>query len=164
MSCTLRAATDEDVKELRRWFTDAAAVEIWGGPKFRFPFNAETFANDCYLDVMKSFSLTNSAGAMVAFGQFYYREGRGHLARLITKPDMRRQGYGARLIEKLISVIAAEGNATEVSLFVYRHNEAAFRCYQSLGFRVQAYPDDSALEEQCYFLTRPIDLPTPRPS
>jgi ribosomal protein S18 acetylase RimI-like enzyme len=159
MACTLRAATDDDVAELRRWFANAAAVNIWGGPKFRYPFTPETFAKDCCLDIMKSFSLVDSAGRMVAFGQYYYRLGRGHLARLITKPDMRRRGYGRELIKKLINAVAAEGKATEVSLFVYRHNQSAYRCYRSLSFCVQDYPDDAPLKEQCYFLTRPIDLP-----
>lgn len=161
MSCTLRAATDEDIEELRRWFANAADVDRWGGPKFRFPFTEETFASDCCLNIMKSFSLADSAGAMVAFGQFYYRQGRGHLARLITRPDMRRRRYGGQLIEKLISEVSAEGKATEVSLFVYKHNQSAYRCYRSLGFRVQDYPNDAPLKGQCYFLTRPIELNTP---
>ncbi len=156
--CKLSEATGEDIDELMRWFPDTQSVAIWGGPDFRFPFTHRTFAEDCGLDVMRSFALEDNAGGMVAFGQYYYRHGRGHLARLVTRPDKRRRGYGARLIEALIDVVASEGKATEMSLFVYRDNESANRCYRSLGFREQPYPADASLEEECYFLTRAVDL------
>ncbi len=162
--CTLSETTGDDIDELMRWFPDAQSVAIWGGPDFRFPFTRETFAEDCGLDMMRSFALKNSAGGMVAFGQYYYRHGRGHLARLVTRPDRRRQGYGARLIEALIDAVAAEGKAAEVSLFVYRDNVPANRCYRSLGFSEHPYPADASLEEKCYFLTRAIEFEEPKAS
>lgn len=155
--CTLSEATDDDVDELMRWFPDKWSVAIWGGPDFRFPFTQKTFAEDCGLDVMRSYALEDESGDMVAFGQYYYRQGRGHLARLVTRPDKRRRGYGARLIRQLIGVVAAEGEATEVSLFVYRDNVLANCCYRSLGFSEQPYPDDAPLKAECYFLTRAVD-------
>lgn len=158
MPSTLQLASDEDIAELMGWFPDAASVDLWGGPKVRYPFTPQTFAEDCGLSRMRSFSLRHSTGAMLGFGQYYYRQGRGHLARLITNPATRRRGYGTRLIEKLIDAVAEDGQATEVSLFVYQHNDAAYKCYRSLGFIVQEYPDDAPLKEHCYFLTRPIDL------
>ena len=39
----LELATDRDIDELMTWFPDAAAVDIWGGPKFRFPFTRDSF-------------------------------------------------------------------------------------------------------------------------
>ena len=38
-------ATDDDLDELMSWFRDAADVDIWGGPRFRFPFTKTTSAN-----------------------------------------------------------------------------------------------------------------------
>lgn len=155
-SCTLEMATAGDIDELMGWFPDAESVDIWGGPKFRYPFTRRSFIRDCRIKRMASYSLRHADGAMLAFGQVYVRENRAHLARLIANPALRRRGYGRLLIEKIIDVILQEGKYAEVSLFVYRHNEPAYRCYQSLGFSVQDYPPDAALQGQCYFLTRPI--------
>ena len=161
--CRLSEATDEDIAELMCWFPDKRSVAIWGGPDFRFPFTRESFAEDCGLDVMRSFALEDEDGDMVAFGQYYYRQDRGHLARLVTRPDRRRQGYGAQLIRELIGAVAADGKAAEVSLFVYRDNTLANRCYRALGFSEQPYPDDAPLEDECYFLTRAVDGWDPLP-
>jgi ribosomal protein S18 acetylase RimI-like enzyme len=163
MPSTLEIATDRDIEQLRGWFPDADSVNLWGGPKFRYPFTQETFAEDCGLHRMRSFSLKRPTGRMVSFGQYYYRYDRGHLARLITNPEARRLGHGSRLIAMLINAIAEEGEAAEVSLFVYRHNRAAYECYRSLGFTVQEYPDDAPLKELCYYLARPIDLEMKKP-
>ena len=155
-SCTLEIATAGDIDELMGWFPDSKSVGIWGGPRFRYPFTRRSFIKDCRIKRMASYSLRHDDGPMLAFGQVYVRESRAHLARLIANPAMRRLGYGRLLIEKIIDVVRQERKYAEVSLFVYRHNEPAYRCYRSLGFTVQNYPPDAALQGQCYFLTRPI--------
>lgn len=162
-ACLLEPTTDRDIDELMRWFPDADSVDIWGGPKFRYPFSRQSFVQDSGMERMTSYSLRRSDGTMVAFGQRYVRDGRAHLARLIANPALRRQGYGRQLIEKMIAEVRRHGRHTEISLFVYRHNEPAYRCYAQLGFRVQPYPRDAALPEQCYFLTRPVELATAMP-
>lgn len=151
---TLRETTDLDVDELMGWFPDAASVDIWGGPGFRFPFTRESFLEDCHWTETQSYSLVDPGGRMAAFGQLYNRHERGHLARLITNPAMRRKGAGSRLIRMLMRVAGEHLGFTECSLFVYRHNEPAYRCYLGLGFGVQDYPDDAKMADKCYFLTR----------
>lgn len=94
---------------------------------------------------------------MTAFGQHYPRYGRAHLARLVTDPARRRQGAAKRLISMIIDAAAQSGEFTEASLFVLRDNQPAYRCYRALGFSVQDYPDDAAMKDQCYFLTRAVD-------
>ncbi len=153
----LRQTSDQDIDELMTWFPDAESVDIWGGPEFRFPFTRESFLEDCNWDLMRSFSLIDPDGRMAAFGQIYDRHGRGHLARLITHPSMRRQGAGRRLIRLLMRVASERLGFTQYSLFVYRHNEAAYRCYLDLGFSVQPYPEDAKMPDKCYFLTRSSD-------
>ena len=157
-TCSLELATDSDIDELMSWFPDAGSVDIWGGPKFRYPFTRKSFVKDCGIEKMVSYSLRAPDGSMVAFGQRYVRDDRAHLARLIASPAARRQGYGRKLIEELIDTVRREAKHTDVSLFVYRHNEPAYRCYLQLGFRVQPYPEKARMREQCYFLTRPVEL------
>jgi len=70
----LKLATDRDIDELMTWFPDAASVDIWGGPEFRFPFTRKTFVKDCGIKKMISYSLRAPDGRMVAFGQRSARE------------------------------------------------------------------------------------------
>ena len=103
---------------------------------------------------MASWALRRSDGALAAFGQTYERNGRGHLARLVSNPDMRRLGAGKQLIERIIDALETSHDYDEYSLFVYRHNEPAYRCYRSLGFSVVDYPEDAKMSDKCFFLTR----------
>ncbi|MDJ0711725.1 MAG: GNAT family N-acetyltransferase [Woeseiaceae bacterium] len=150
----LEPATDTDIDEIMTWFPDAASVDIWGGPVFRYPFSAATFREDLHLDEMATWALHRPDGVLAAFGQTYERYGRGHLARLVSNPDMRRQGAGRRLIECIIDALETSHDYDEYSLFVYRHNEPAYRCYRSLGFGVVDYPEDAEMPDKCLFLTR----------
>jgi hypothetical protein len=54
----------------------------------------------------------------------------------------------------IIAALEIAGDYDEYSLFVYRHNTPAYQCYLSLGFVVVDYPDDAAMPDKCFFLTR----------
>jgi len=151
---SLAPAADSDFDDLMSWFPDADAVNIWGGPNFRHPFTAETFREDCKIDLMASYVLHNSDDDLAAFAQSCRRNGRGHIARVVTNPSLRRQGAGRQLIKMIISVLDATKDYDEYSLFVYRHNTPAYQCYLSLGFVVAEYPDDAPMRDKCFFLTR----------
>lgn len=151
---TLARATNSDYDEVMTWFPDAEAVDRWSGPNFRFPFSRESFREDLRVGEMESFILRNARGERAAFGQTYIRDGRGHLARLVSSPALRRQGAGKQLILMLMTALAQRHRFDEYSLFVYRDNEPAYQCYRSLGFAVVAYPDDAPMPDRCYFLTR----------
>lgn len=157
----LETATSKDFDEIMTWFPDAASVDIWGGPQFRFPFTRESFHEDCQAGAMESYVLCAPDGRTAAFGQSYDREGRGHLARLIANPRMRRQGVGSMLIELIIASLEQHHAFDEYSLFVYRDNVPAYECYVSLGFAVADYPEGAAMADKCYFLTRPTTKKTP---
>jgi len=146
--------TTQEEQDLFNGIFPADAVNIWGGPDFRYPFTAETFREDCHFQAMESFSLRNAEGQLAAFGQAYERDGRGHLARLVSDPAMRRQGAGRQLIERIIMLLEETRDYEEYSLFVYRHNIPAYQCYLSLGFVVRDYPEGAPMPDKCYFLTR----------
>lgn len=150
----LAPATDPEFDDVMSWFPDAHSVDIWGGPNFRYPFTRETFLEDCRVDLMTSYALRNRAGVLAAFGQSYEREGRGHLARLVSNPALRRQGAGRKLVQMIIAALQTADAYDEYSLFVYRDNAPAYQCYLSLGFVVARYPSDAPLPDKCFFLTR----------
>lgn len=159
MNCpawALEEADEADVNTLMTWFHDAADVAIWGGPRFRFPFDRDTFREDCHWPDMASYSLRDPEQRFCAFGQFYKRNGRINLARLIVHPRCRGQGIGRRLVTSLMQVGQSRLPLDEFSLFVYRDNVPALECYRSLGFQIADYPADEILADRCYYLTRPV--------
>ena len=155
----LERATGKDFDELMTWFDDEQSVKVWGGPKFRYPFDRKSFLDDCHCSDMATFCLFSENNDMCAFGQFYERDKRINLARLIAHPSMRGQGIGRRLITMLMTIGADLLDLDEYSLFVYRDNTPALECYRSLGFKEHDFPPDERLADVCYYLTRPVVRP-----
>lgn len=152
----LERASDGDIAELMGWFDGERSVVVWGGPGFRYPFDRVSFVKDSHWHDMATFCLLSPNNESSAFGQLYERNKRINLARLIAHPQMRRQGIGARLVQMLMLVGADLFSLDEYSLFVYRDNEPALKCYQSLGFEIQDYPPDQIMADVCYYLTCPV--------
>ena len=154
MEWQLDSARQADIDELMTWFPDAHSIDIWGGPKFRYPFDQSSFQDDCRWRDFSSYCLRNPGNEFAAFGQIGSRYQRTHLARLISNPRMRRQGLGRKLLEMMIDVVRIEQDHSEVGLFVYRDNTPAYQCYLSLGFEVKEYPKGAPMKDECYYLTK----------
>lgn len=73
-------STVEHIRELMTWLADEPSVRIWGGPLFRFPFTEETFLEDVHWGKMATYALVDPEGVLIAFGQWYEKTGRVHLA------------------------------------------------------------------------------------
>lgn len=151
---TLAHAVDADFDEVMNWFPDADSIDIWGGPNFRYPFSGKTFREDCRIDEMESYVLRDASQQLAGFGQSYIRDGRGHLARIVSNPALRRRGAGKQLLRMIMTALETTHEFDEYSLFVYRGNVPAYQCYLSLGFVVDAYPEEAPMADTCYFLTR----------
>lgn len=152
---SLLEAVSSDVDALMEWFSSAEDIRVWGGPTFRFPFTRETFCEDIHWQKIASYCLRNPGGTRVAFGQLYDRNERIHLARLVVAPGSRGRGVGKRLVRMLMEAGSAGLSRRGYSLFVLRDNDAACRCYESLGFSISDYPEDMPHADICYYLTRP---------
>lgn len=142
------------------WFPSEDAVRTWGGPRFAFPFTCESFFDEIRWGRTESFSLHDSAGQLVAFGQLYLRADRIHLARLAVRPGLRGKGVGKRLIRLLLAEGRRLYGNRDYSLFVMRDNRGARHCYTSLGFTLGDYPDDMPFGDICDFMTLPAMTPT----
>jgi ribosomal protein S18 acetylase RimI-like enzyme len=154
---SLEHASERDVDELMSWFNDQHSTGIWGGPNFRYPFDRESFVEDCRWHEISTFCLRNPENAFSAFGQIYERNKRMNLARLVAHPEMRGQGVGKRLVQMLMTAGAELLHLDEYSLYVYRDNAPALKCYLSLGFEIQGSPPDEALADVCYYMTRTVE-------
>lgn len=139
------------------WFASAEDVRRWGGPEFEHPFTASSFRRDCHWPEIASYSLRDVDGTLLAFGQYYDRNGHINLARVGVRPGSRGQGTGRELMSRLMTAGRDRLPLPCYSLYVYRDNEAALRCYRSLGFEIRPYPPGEKLADVCYFMTRPVD-------
>lgn len=140
----LRAASESNIAELMTWFADQTAVRSWGGPAFRYPFTKQSFVEDIRWQQMPTFAMVDARGEMAGFGQYYEKYRRGHLARLIVSARHRGQGHGKTLIRLLSHAAQEQIACSEVSLYVMQDNDAATRCYESVGFRDAPAPKGDA--------------------
>lgn len=148
----LWSPTASHLKQMMTWFDSEKALQDWGGPFFRYPFDKESFAEDLNLDAIKSYSLVSEQGELLAFGQYYQRIGRCHLGRLVVNPAHRGKGLVAILIRKLTQLGLAELKVPDCSLFVYLDNHSAISAYQKLGFEFAEYPEEIALKHCGYMI------------
>ena len=147
--------------ELRSWFEDSEAARRWGGPGLRFPMTEASFRQDLQWGVIPSWSLV-ARGVLLGFGQYYLRNGRCHLARLVVAPGQRSRGLGRRLVEELLRTGMTELGVSESSLFVMQDNEPAIRCYRSLGFEPRDLPPGEEAMPGVDFMVRPAGPPAER--
>lgn len=158
MQTKLHEATESDFDELMAWFPQKEDVDIWGGPRFRYPFTRETFLEDCHWPGMRSYALRDGPD-LLAFGQVYERLGRINLARLVVGPEQRGKGLGHRLVEGLMAESRRHFDLDEFSLYVMRDNAPALNCYLSCGFEITDYPEED-MADVCYYMTRLVDRST----
>jgi ribosomal protein S18 acetylase RimI-like enzyme len=148
----LHAFDEAWLPELMRWFEDADACRVWGGPSFRFPFTRETFRADARLDSLATFALTANAATLLGFGQYYLRAGRCHLGRLAIAPAHRGRGLGSTLVRELCRIGSEDLGVETYSLFVLPGNERAMRLYERLGFAPARYPEPDPMFDDCVYM------------
>ena len=148
----IETARMEDAREVMTWFPDKESVMLWGSPYTRSPLNEETFFEDIYWNRIESRVARGEQGELLAFGQFYPKLARCHLARLVVNPEFRRRGVGLQFIEQLMEHGGAEMNTEEFSLYVMTSNKPAWHCYKSLGFNMQPYPHGDPHLDNCVFM------------
>jgi ribosomal protein S18 acetylase RimI-like enzyme len=146
------ATRPEHLDTLKSWFPDKQSLRQWGGPLFRHPFRDATFLEDMRWREVPAYSLLEEESKLGGFGQYYDREGRCHLARLVIDPAQRGKGLGRYFIRGLMQIGMSDLGTDECSLFVMRSNRDAIRCYASLGFVRAAYPTDDPLYENIDFM------------
>ena len=112
---------------------------------------------------LHSYSLIAGANTVLAFAQYYLREGKCHLGRLVVNPAFRRQGLITELICRLCELGKAEFAVDTCSLFVFTYNTWALNAYQKLGFQVADYPEDIPLENCVYIIHGAVKRATSQP-
>jgi len=137
---------------LMSWFQTQRLCREWGGPKFRFPFDAATFRADTRFGELPSYSLMSSNDDLLGFGQYYRRHDRCHLARLAIAPGHRGRRLGAELVARLGDVGCAQLRVRDCSLFVLHDNPSAIRLYERVGFAAADYPETTDALAGCVYM------------
>ena len=153
-SLLLLPASSEHVLQMMQWFPSRESCIVWGGQGFRFPFTAHSFLTDCRWSELPSYVLQQRSGELCAFGQYYLRSGRCHLARLAVAPSHRGRGFGTWLIEKLMQIGTRELRVSECSLFVNMSNEAAIALYERVGFMRAPHPQTTSETSTSHYMVR----------
>jgi ribosomal protein S18 acetylase RimI-like enzyme len=149
--------------ELSTWFRTERACREWGGPSFRFPFDAASFRADTRYDEIPSYSLQPvGADVLLGFGQYYLRNGRCHFARLAIAPDHRGRRLGVELVNRLAAVGRADLRVSACSLFVLAANVPALRLYERLGFIRTPWPEDAPRLEGGLYMVQEAVIALPR--
>lgn len=151
----LQRFSEAHLPELMSWFPDPASCQVWGGPAFRHPFTTESFRADTLVENLPSLVLVMPDGTLAAFGQYYARLGRCHLARLAVAPALRGRGIAEVLVRELSRLGSAALGVDGYSLFVLPDNEPAQRLYRRLGFVVAAYPEPAPEFDGCLYMVAP---------
>ncbi|MBT8051097.1 MAG: GNAT family N-acetyltransferase [Gammaproteobacteria bacterium] len=148
----IEEARVEDAREVMNWFPDKESIMLWGSPYARAPLKEDTFFEDIRWGQIESRVGRGNQGELLAFGQFYQKLGRCHLARLVVNPDFRRRGVGLAFISKLMEHGGTALDTREFSLYVMTANKPAWHCYKSLGFEMRPYPDVDPHLDNCVFM------------
>ncbi|MES1953833.1 GNAT family N-acetyltransferase [Salinisphaera hydrothermalis] len=131
----LRPPGPGDYARLCEWIPDGPAARRWAGPEIPWPLDGPELALALYREYAHPRALVDETGALVAFGEYYFKPpATVRFARLIVAPNRR----GQRLIDALITLLAADANRHRTSdtleLAVFADNRAAVRAYDRLGF------------------------------
>lgn len=99
-----------------------------------------------------------SGSAPVSCLSFWISHDEAHIVNLATHPDHRRRGYAARLLQHLLSCVAADGIRFAM-LEVRRSSSGAIALYRRVGFRILgARPLYYTDKEDALVMVRRVDL------
>lgn len=144
---------DGDFDRLIAWSPTAADLLQWAGPGLRFPLThtqLPALRGSTHPDVVEVHpytALRAADGHVVGHGEIAIKAGRrGKLMRIVIDPELRGRGYGRDVTRALMRRAFGDLGLETLELNVYDYNEAAIRCYTSLGFRSVETPDDGSAE------------------
>jgi len=148
----IEEARIEDAREIMGWFPDKGSVVRWGSPYMSYPLREDTFFDEIQWGRIASCVARTEDGRLMAFGQYYRKLGRCHLARLVVSPEFRGRGLGEEFVAALMNLGGRMLETSDFSLYVMTANRSAYNCYKSLGFELARPPDDQMQLEDVVFM------------
>lgn len=142
-SINIVPASKANLEAVVSWIRNKDECRIWAGSAVSFPIEKSLLAGQIAFDSDNAYACVDHNG-LLAFGQiFKIPNGYSHMARIITNPRYRGQGFGRSICRSLVGC-ASELDTSGVSLNVYRNNAPALSLYKSLGFQERCEKSDES--------------------
>jgi ribosomal protein S18 acetylase RimI-like enzyme len=149
-----------DLEIVVSWITSARECELWAGPRVGFPIDLQSLPIAIGFDHAEAITVFD-ADRLVAFGQLLAKDPkRGHLARVIVRPDSRGQGHAEVLAHALLERARAVGYE-KVGLNVSTSNLPARVLYWKLGFREAVRPTAETASPRSLYMEIAVGPPSP---
>ena len=138
----LRKYKIEDANEIIKWIRSEEELYLWSANIYnKFPIEADDI-NRFYKQASEKsnfYPMTLIEDERI-IGHLILRntDKNNEIIRLgfiIVDPNLRRQGYGKKLLNLAIGYAKNDLKSKEINLGVFENNINAYRCYKSVGFR-----------------------------
>lgn len=139
---SLRPYQISDADTIISWIGDEVSFRKWCADRYdKYPITAE--------DMNNNYKACSEQGGFFPFTAYEESGVVGHLIMRFTDENRsvlrfgfvivdnkkRGSGYGKQMLESAIQYAHENFNAEKITLGVFENNEAAYRCYKSVGFR-----------------------------
>ena len=141
----------QDVRELLSWFENESALMQWAGPLLAWPLTMKRFAEHLQAagadpPNLYPFGLYE-AGTLIGYCELSDHRRQvdsAMLSRVVIRPDRRGQGRSQYMVRQALAFGFDRLVLHRIGLAVFDCNEAARRCYLSVGFTHEGTLRDSA--------------------
>ncbi|MGO4832610.1 GNAT family N-acetyltransferase [Rhizobiaceae sp. 2RAB30] len=130
-----------DISVLTGWFSSAAEIMQWAGPRLRWPLDVGQLAQllrpiDLERDEWSAWSVCTADGDVVGHFQLRFDAlcRQVTLGRVAIAPSQRGSGLALPMVHLALAKAFSIPSAHRVELRVYDFNEAAIRTYAKAGF------------------------------
>ena len=137
---TLRPFTIDDAPIILSWIKDITAFRKWSADRYpTFPPKPKDMVAQYESDVIFPFTAIDDEGKVVGHIMLRYSDPSKTVIRfgfVIVDDQLRGKGYGKQMLQLAIQKAQQEFGAEKITLGVFDNNPSAFRCYESVGFKI----------------------------
>lgn len=151
----LRPYKSSDAEYLIHWIKDERVFSMWCADRFTYPLTEEqlqkykeNYDNDEHGWIFTALNETGSPVGHLLMRAADYENQSVHLGFIVVNPDCRGQGYGKEMVSLAVNYAFEILKVKRVTLKVFENNRTARQCYQSCGFRDEAYHKDKFLYKE----------------
>ncbi|NQX91262.1 MAG: GNAT family N-acetyltransferase [Flavobacteriales bacterium] len=135
----LHPFTEDDFTTFMSWITTKEDLFQFAGPIFSYPLTKEQLLNYLGMTDKKPFKvgLTESQKT-IGHCEMNFSNGNNRLSRiLVANKDLRGKNIGEQIVRQLVERFFLNHDIQLVDLNTFSWNEAAIKCYQKVGFRIE---------------------------
>lgn len=138
----LRPYKPGDAGYLTDWLKDERTVRLWRADRFSYPLTKdqleqywEDFLSDDHAWIFLAVDEKGKPCGHFSFRRVDYVKNSAHMGFIVVNPMERGKGYGREMVTLALRYAFDILKVDRVTLGVFTVNEAAHRCYLSVGFK-----------------------------